>query len=380
MSLPKELQAYLDDCYEEELQLIRDMAVIPAPSHHEEKRAEFCKAWFEKNGFENVFIDEALNVIAPYGVTDSNKLFVFSAHTDTVFPDTDPLPLKEDGENIYCPGIGDDTANLVSMMIAARYFVQKHRTPKCGILFVANSCEEGLGNLKGIRAIAAKYGDRMLGHISFDGAMKNRVVTSAVGSTRYEVTVRTEGGHSFQKFGNRNAIRYLAEVISAIYQIKVPELDGSRTSYNVGTVSGGTSVNTIAQEAKMLCEYRSNNRECLEKMKTAFLGIFEAYRAMGIDLTYEVVGDRPCCGDVDPDAYAALIAMADDGIRDLFGVEPVHGASSTDCNIPLSLGIPSICLTGAAGSGAHTRGEYINKQGMKDGMKVAAFAIGTRFE
>lgn len=265
--LTEEMRSYIQEHLEDVKQIIRDLCAIPAPSHHEEKRAEYCKAWFLANGFADVEIDEALNVVCRYQVTQDNDLAVFMAHTDTVFPDTELMPFREDAQKMYAPGVCDDTANLAVMMVSARYFVQRGKRARCGVLFVANSCEEGLGNLKGSRRIVQDYGSRIRAFYTFDGTDLRRVVTSAVGSHRYRVTVRTEGGHSYGAFGNRNAIHYLASMIDTIYAMKVPQKQGAKTTYNVGMIEGGTSVNTIAQEASMLCECRSNDRECLETMR-----------------------------------------------------------------------------------------------------------------
>ena len=370
MIMNKEMNAYLASCQEELKQLIRDLCAIPAPSHHEEKRAAFCKAWFEANGGKNVYIDEALNVICPHHVTDNNRIVVFMAHTDTVFPDMEPMPFVETEETFQCPGVGDDTANLAVMMICARYFLQHDIAPKTGILFVANSCEEGLGNLKGCRAIVKEYGERMDALITFDGFRLDKITDRAVGSHRYRVNVKTEGGHSFGAFGNRNAIAVLSSMIGTLYSVKVPQEDGSKTTYNVGTVTGGTSVNTIAQEAEMLYEYRSDNRNCLAKMEDMFRKVVEAYRATGVEIEVELVGDRPCAGNVDPNAQAALNALSADSIRRVTGMEPAYFSGSTDCNIPLSVGIPAVCLGLVVASGAHTRTETLQLSSLPQGSKL----------
>ena len=378
----EEMLLYLESCREELKQLIRDLCAIPAPSHKEENRAAFCKAWFEKNGGQGVYIDEALNVICPYGVTETGPLTVFMAHTDTVFPDLEPMPFAEDEDTFRCPAVCDDTANLAVLMICARYFIQRNIPGKTGLLFVANSCEEGLGNLKGSRALAKAYGDRITGWISFDGMSLNRVVNRAVGSHRYQVTVRTEGGHSFGAFGNRNAIAVLSSMISTFYTVKVPQEGNSRTTYNVGTISGGTSVNTIAQEAQMLFEYRSDNRNCLEKMQRLFEKVIEAYRATGVEIDVELVGDRPCAGNVDPQAQQALEELAEKSILNVTGSDTVYSSGSTDCNIPLSLGIPSVCLSAVEGKGAHTRGEVLYLRSLVPGSRLCMeflsnfFAVG----
>ena len=160
------------------------------------------------------------------------------AHTDTVFPELTPLPFSEDEEFMYSPGVTDDTANLAVLMVCARYFKDNFKGGKDGVLFVANSCEEGLGNLKGTRQIMADYGERVKEFISFD-SQDDSGVSIAVGSRRYRVAVETEGGHSFRDFGNRSAIAVLARLIDRLYAIKVPA--EGKTTYNVGTVSGGTS-------------------------------------------------------------------------------------------------------------------------------------------
>ena len=375
----KAMQSYLEASQEELKQLIRDMCAIPAPSHHEEARAAFCKKWFEEAGGEGVYIDEALNVICPVGITADNDVAVFMAHTDTVFPDTEPMPFKETETKMYCPGVVDDTGNLATMMICARYFLQNKIPGKMGVVFVANSCEEGLGNLKGSRAICDAFGDRIKMFMSFDGGSLARVVTSAVGSHRYRVIVRTEGGHSFSAFGNRNAIEYLASMIETLYSMKVPKKEGTRTTYNVGLISGGTSVNTIAQSAEMLYEYRSDDRECLATMKNMFEKVIEAYRAMGVGVEVELLGDRPCCGDVDPEAYGKLIDDCDAAIREIIGAEPVHGPSSTDANIPLSRGIPGVVLSGCSGRFCHTREEELDVDLLPAALKLAMENIARYF-
>lgn len=380
MKLNKQMLDYIDAHVEQIKQIIRDLCVIPAPSHHEEKRAEYCRAWFARSGFEGAYIDEALNVVCPYHVTQDNDLVVFMAHTDTVFPDLTPMPFREDEKKMYAPGVCDDTANLAVMMICAKYFVENGFAPKCGVLFVANSCEEGLGNLKGSRQIVKDFGARLRAFHTFDGTTLNRVVTNAVGSHRYRVTVRTEGGHSYGAFGNRNAIYYLSSIIQTIYTMKVPQKAGTKTTYNVGTITGGTSVNTIAQEASMLCEYRSDDRECLAIMQNFFEKTFEAHRAMGVEVDVELVGDRPCSGPVDPEAYAALIARADAAIRENLGQEAVHTSSSTDANIPLAAGIPAVCTSAAVGRGCHTREEEIDLDQLPNGARLTMGIIGDYFK
>lgn len=370
--LTEELENYLKESEVELIGLIKALCAIPAPSHREERRAEFCKEWLEKNGAVGVNIDEALNVIYPVACKDGGDLVVFMAHTDTVFPDLDPLPLEEKDGKLFCPGVGDDTTNLAVLLMMAKYVAKHQLRPKCGILFVANSCEEGLGNLKGSRQLMKDYGDRVRKVVSFDGYYI-WLANNAVGSTRYKVEVCTEGGHAYGNFGNRNAIHQLALMIGTLYTMKVPTK--ATTTFNVGIISGGTSVNTIAQQAEMLYEYRSEDKECLKIMDDFFQSVIETYRRSGITVNVELLGQRPCSGDVDAACLAALTQRGADIITQYSGKKPIIKASSTDCNIPLSLGIPAICLGSCLGGGAHTRGEWIELASLSTGYRIAAALI-----
>ena len=263
MAIDKKLLDYAEICQADAAQIIRDLCKLPAPSHHEELRAEYCRKWFTDNGFANVFVDGALNVIAPINDNGSNDITIVMAHTDTVFPDTEPMPFVEKDGFMHSPGVVDDTANLSVLMACSRYYLANCDPGDKCVLFIANSCEEGLGNLKGTRQIMEDYGKRVKEFISFDSACMNRYVNKAVGSHRYKVTVRTEGGHSFTAFGNRNAIHILSGMISALYTVKVPVIGNSVTTYNVGNISGGTSVNTIAQYAEMLFPHVKSNVEAV---------------------------------------------------------------------------------------------------------------------
>ena len=369
MILNTEILGTIESWADEALALLQELGKIPAPSNHEEKRAAFCKQWLEAQGAQNVYIDEALNVVYPVGCTDNNSLVVVMAHTDVVFPDTDELPMRIEDGKLYCPGIGDDTLHLVALLMAAKYIAQNHLIPKdCGLLLVANSGEEGLGNLKGVRKIMEQFGDRVTEFISFDGPGTS-ICNKAVGSMRYKIEIDTEGGHSFSKFGNRNAIAYLASLIQTLYTMKVP--NRGTTTYNVGTISGGTSVNTIAQHAEMLYEFRSDNREDLAEMEEHLNAALAFYATKGIRVTSTLVGNRPCGAEIDPVKHDALIQRGIAAMEKYFGCTSGCRPSSTDSNIPLSMGIPAITIPCGLGAGAHTREEYIEIASQVPGMKLA---------
>ncbi len=375
MVLTKEILEHIEASSQEALDLLMELGKIPAPSNYEEKRAAFCKNWLEKQGAKGVHIDEALNVVYPVGNVDDGPLVVFMAHTDVVFPDTEELPMRVEDGKLYCPGIGDDTIHLVAMLMAAKYIAQNNLVPQnVGMLLVANAGEEGLGNLKGCKKIFEKYGDRVTEFVTFDGpfgpnATAGKIATVAVGSKRYKIEIETEGGHSYSKFGNRNAIAYLASLIDTLYNIKVPTR--GKTTFNVGLISGGTSVNTIAQHAEMLYEFRSDNREDLAEMEEHFNAAIAFYATKGIKVTTTIVGSRPCGIEVDTDRHNALINRAQTAVEKYFGFIPVTGSASTDCNIPLSMGIPSAEVSCGRGGGAHTREEFIEIDSQVPGIKLA---------
>ncbi len=360
------LALYVDSHMEELYALHRELCLIPAPSHKEEKRAEFCLKWFNENCGEGAYIDEALNVIFPYLAEEKDELTVICAHTDTVFPDTEPMPFVEDGDYLRCPGVGDDTCSLAVLMMCAKYFTEHKIPAPRGILFIANSCEEGLGDLKGTKNVFKNYSGRISRFISFDSKMPG-MSNYCVGSHRYLVEVDTLGGHSWGAFGVKNAIAELAKIASAIYEIELPKKEGKKVTYNVGTIEGGTSVNTIAQHAEMLCEYRSNDRELLAALEKKFLGIFEGARSDEVSVKVTLVGNRPCMGDVDAVQQSELERLCAAALYDATGMTATYHSSSTDCNIPFSLGIPAIAVGVYQGGGTHTREEWVLKSSMRPG-------------
>lgn len=362
------IDTYIKNNYESMRKLLKDLCLIPAPSHYEEKRAEFCKKWLEGIGAEGVYIDAAKNVIFPINCEESNEITVFAAHTDTVFPDTEPMPYCEENGRIYSPGVGDDTASVVVLMHCAKYLIEKGIKPQNGVMFVCNSCEEGLGNLKGTKQLMADFSGRVKQFVTFDANI-GYIYPDCVGSHRYEVETRCEGGHSLYSFGKENAIRALSQIVTEIYKIKVPEEEGKKTTYNVGVIEGGTSVNTIAQNAKMLCEYRSDSARCLEIMKNEFARVFEAAKNDETEVVITKIGERPC-SNVDKAKQDKLVMTCKDVMEEVTG-EPVNlRTASTDCNIPLSIGVPATCIGVFSGAGTHTREEYIEAESLKPGLEI----------
>ena len=351
--------------FEKALSLLRAVCPIPAPSLNEDERVDFILSFLRAEGIASAFEDEAKNVIIPYNDTGDNELDVFAAHTDVVFPDTSPLPFREKGDFIHSPGCGDDTASFVALlMYAVHFFKEKPKTER-GVLFVCNAAEEGLGNLKGTRKLFDTYRGRIRSFTTFDECLGKGIVDTAVGSERYLIKVKTKGGHSFKDFGNRNAIAAISEIIAKFYEQDV-SLEG-RTTYNIGTISGGTSVNTIAEYAECTYEFRSTSKAALEKMHSSFESIINSFSSGNdVSINYDCIGIRPCGSDVD---ISWMEDIAESLMRD-YGLSTERRASSTDANIPLSLGIPAICIGIVEMHGQHTREEYMRISNYRTGLDL----------
>ncbi len=373
--LSRRAEEYVSSHMDELISLTARLCAIPAPSRHEEKRAAFCIEWLKEHGIIDAYIDDAKNVIWAYECENKHSVTCLAAHTDTVFPDTEPFTMEIRDGRAYCPAVGDDTVCVAKLLLMMAYVAKYH--PECpdGMLFVLNACEEGLGNLDGMRRLFADWEGRIGRFITLDGSF-HHIVAKAVGSVRYRVTIETEGGHSFGSFGNRNALEKMSRLVCMLYDIEVPKLHGVKTTYNVGEIHGGTSVNTIAQHAEMLYEYRSDAREGLSHMRRKFEEAIEKIRPHCGKLTVEVLGERPCSGTVDMGAQRALTQKAADIIEHYVGKRPDVCSGSTDCNWALHKGVPAVCFGGYTGAGAHTREEYIDLDSLKPGFPlIAAFIL-----
>lgn len=361
-----EFEKFISDNRDSVYKTLRELAIISAPSGHEEKRAEYCLEFLKKCGGNNAYIDCVNNVVLPLNIGMSNEITVLAAHTDIVFDYDVPLIYEEKDGNIYCPGIGDDTVCVVVLLYTAKFFLEKGIFPEKGILIVLNSCEEGMGNLKGVKQLFKDYSGRIKEFVTYDSDFYN-IVNECVGSHRYKVEVTTEGGHSFAKFGNANAIAALSGIVGEIYKLEVPHKEGKTTTYNVGIIEGGTSVNTIAQNASMLCEYRSDSKECLEYMKERFNDIFHNAATDKVNVDVTLIGERPC-SDVDMAKQEELTGRCKKVCEEIYNASINLQSGSTDCNIPLSLGIPAVCVGVFIGDLSHTREEWIEKESVLKGL------------
>lgn len=357
--------------------LLKALGRIPAPSHFEKQRAEFVLDWLKAQGAESVYTDDAQNVVLKIGVTDDNPVSVVMAHTDIVFPDTDALPMREADGRLYAPGIGDDTANLVALLMAAKYLLENGLTPNRGLLIAANACEEGLGNLKGVKQILKDYEGRIQTLVSLDCNL-GEIVTNAVGSFRVKITVRCKGGHSYSDFGNDNAIHQMARLITRLYEKTPPT--GAKTTYNAGVIEGGSTINSIAGECSLMYEYRSESRECMREMDEFFRSVMEEMKEGGMHIQTEILGIRPCRGDVDEARQAQLTKKAVSLLSETTSVPVSLRAASTDANASWAVGIPSLTLGAIVGGGAHTRDEWVQLDCLENAIKIALGVLKWNFE
>ncbi|MGN0071114.1 MAG: M20/M25/M40 family metallo-hydrolase [Atopobiaceae bacterium] len=368
------VKAYARTVYDEEIMLVSALASLPAPSHHEGRRAQFVCDWFHANGAPQAYIDSQKNVIVPIATRHKDgtprDLAVFAAHTDVVFPDRNSFHPEVEGKKIMAPGIGDDTACLAGLLLAARYLLRHPEIAEnldCGILVVANSCEEGLGNLDGTRQVFEKLGHRIREYISFDRYMP-QCCSVAVGSRRFRVSCHTPGGHSWADFGTPNALERLCALVERLYALDLPE--DPRTTMNVGCMEGGTTVNSIAEDASLLFEFRSTDESVLSELESRLREIVASFATSSCAMKIEPIGSRPGNGDIPEEDEEELTRACLEALKELAGTKPDTSPASTDANIPLSLGIPATSVGTIVGGGAHTREEWIDATSLPKGLAV----------
>ncbi len=333
---------------------------VPAPTGSEMERAQFVAGLWHQRGY-TAEIDAIGNVYVRRGQQSQRQTVMLLAHLDTVFPAGTPLHVRRDGDFLRGPGIGDNSASVATMLHLVSLLDELHIETETDIIAVANVGEEGLGNLRGARAAVERYRSNLGAVIAIDGRL-GAIVTEAVGSKRWRVTVHGPGGHSFGSFGQPSAIHGLARIIAAIADIQVPQ--NPKTTYNVGIIEGGTSVNTIASSASALLDMRSTDVTALNRLAEQVKGIIERKAGAGLRAEIEVLGERPAGKRERTDP---LVQLAASTLRWL-DYEPTFYASSTDANIPISLGIPAICVGITHGDRVHTMEEYMRVSLLGDGL------------
>ena len=346
-----QLRQVADSYVERAVELAKRICAIPAPTGDEGKRAEFVAALLRERGYQPE-MDEVKNVYVRRGTRGSGPLLMLLAHTDTVFPATTPLKIERAGDILRGPGIGDNSLSVAAMLCVLDMLDELKMSTDVDILAVANVGEEGLGNLLGARKAVERYRADLGAVIAIDGLLGS-IVHAAVGSKRWRITVQGPGGHSFGSFGTPSAIHGLGRIIAAIASLRVPGTP--KTTYNVGVIEGGTSVNTIAPTATALLDMRSTSVAELDHLASQAKNVIENAAGPGLHVQIELLGERPA-GTLDKSA--PLVQLAARCLHWL-EIEPYYTASSTDANIPLSLNIPAICIGITRSERAHTVDEWL---------------------
>lgn len=360
-------RAWIDD------QQIR-LTEIPAPSFEEEKRAAAVKELFAAEGLA-VHIDKIGNVIGELRGANDREIVLIAAHLDTVFPAGTQVKVQREGDRLVAPGISDNGTGLAGLIAIPRAMRAAKITPQRTILFAANVGEEGEGNLRGMRALIDAYRSKLRGVIVLDGSGTDHVTTKALASRRLEVVISGPGGHSWSDFGMPNPINALVRGALRFINTKLPVTP--RTTFNLGQVEGGTSVNSIPYEAKLKVDLRSESEDEIIRLESALrecmaTGVRDEMdnardRSKGkLEWKVNLIGSRPG-GDLPADsALLAALRAADD----LTGNQSRTERSSTDANIPLSMGIEAISIgAGGNGGGAHSLQEWYEPAGRENGLK-----------
>jgi tripeptide aminopeptidase len=346
---------------------------IPAPPFKETERARRYAEMLRAAGADSVGIDEVGNVVAVRRGTQRGRIVAIAGHLDTVFPEGTDVHVRQRGDTLFAPGIGDDTRGLIVILQLLRAMVQTRIRTQADMWFVGTVGEEGLGDLRGVKHLFKTGEPRIDSFIAVDGDDEADIVNAAIGSKRYRVTFNGTGGHSWGDFGAASPIHALGRAIQIFddaarrYTASAPS-----TTFNIGRVGGGTSINSIANQAWMEVDMRSDNRQRLDAIDSIFhvsmvtaLNEQNARRSSGSELTLEarMVGDRPSGTTA---VTTPLVQRTTAAIRQL-GLTPRLDKASTDANVPISRGIPAVTIgRGGTGGNAHAPEEFwINTQGTR---------------
>jgi acetylornithine deacetylase/succinyl-diaminopimelate desuccinylase-like protein len=351
------------------LDLTVQIQQIPAPTFAEARRAQFVEGLFKAEGLHEISIDEIHNVYACLPGEGHAWPLIVSAHLDTVFPFETNLTAQKQKDRIIGPGIGDNSLG-VAALLGLVWLLRRHKISLPGDLWlVANVCEEGLGDLRGMRAVVDRFGADVQAYLVIEGLSLSYIQHRALAVQRYRITARTTGGHSWSDYGQPSALHELSALVTRLTAIPLPE--EPRTSMNVGRMGGGTSVNAIAADAWLELDLRSESPQVLTKLTQTVEQLVETASTLPgtgrpeVRMETEVIGRRPA-GEF-PVSHP-LIELAKACLREQ-GIEPRLMIGSTDANMPLSLGLPALVLGVTNGAGAHTPGEFIYTEPLERGMQ-----------
>jgi tripeptide aminopeptidase len=354
------IDTHVDRIVEEAIRICE----IPAPTFEEAERAAYVKGRFAQLGLADVTIDGAGNVRGRRPGAGGGPGVAVGAHLDTVFPKGTDVRVKRDSSRLLAPGIGDNSVAVAALLTMVEALDAGGVRTAGDLHLTCNTGEEGLGDLKGMKAFVADVRDRVKALIALEGMKINRIIHIAVGSRRYRVTFTARGGHSWGHFPSPSAIHILGRAIADISRLEVPS--DPKTTYNVGVVRGGTTVNTIASEAEMLVDMRSVDVQSLASLERRILGIIERSARDGDGKAkLDLVGDRPA-GSI-PVTHPVVETCK--AVHRALGLRTFTEASSTDANAALGVGLPGVCISITEGANEHRLDEYIETGPIPTGIK-----------
>lgn len=350
----------------ENINLIQAIQQIPAPTFAEADRAAFVESQMLALGLQDVRQDDLHNVYGRFPGQHRRTPLIITAHLDTVFPLETDLRIRENGRLLSGPGIGDNSTGVAGLLLLAKSLIENQIKLTNDVWLVANVCEEGLGDLRGIRAVVEKFGQSAK-YIIVEGGLFGQISHQAIGVRRFRLEVSGPGGHSWGSFGAASAIHVLGHLISAIDKLPVPV--SPRTTYNVGIIEGGTSINTIAQSAALQLDLRSEEPSALQQLVDSVTDIVQQTNQLrrddGIHVTMTAIGSRPP-GQIS--RHTALVKTAVDALHYVGSQGITFMMGSTDANVPLSKGFTAVVLGLTESGNAHRLDEFIDPTRLPDGL------------
>ncbi len=349
-----------------------DIQSIPAPTFHEDARRVYMQNEFIQAGLLDIEVDSVGNLLGR--VPGSSKpALIISAHLDSVFPEQTPLEIQHLGNRIIGPGIGDNAISLAVLLELAIDLPSVQ--PAADVWLVANVGEEGLGNLIGMKEVARRFGDEVTAYIVLEGMSLGQIYNAGLPVRRYRLTVKTEGGHAWNHAGRTSAIHELVAVGSQLAKLPLPQQ--IRTSFNMGQIDGGISINSIASRASLEMDLRSEGEATLEELEQEVMKCIEGHPWGDARYEIEQIGRRP--GGKLAEGHP-LLSIAIDAVRSVGEAKIKIQSGSTDANIPLSMGFPAICLGLTYGGDAHSLQEYIDLEPVVRGYRALVKLIHDTLE
>lgn len=336
------------------------IASVPAPTNDEAARAQVVSDCLTRLGHSDVRIDEISDVVGRLPGRDSSKALLLAAHIDTVFPIETEINVSRTGDVLAAPGIGDNSLSVAAVAMVGKALEQLGRELPVDVYVTGNVGEEGLGDLRGMRAVIDQL-PMLGGVIAVEGHSLGRITHKAVGSRRLRITVNGPGGHSWGDAGRPSAIHALARLVARLDEIEL--IRDPKTTLNVGLFEGGISVNTIAPDATIVIDMRSTSPESLHRLIRRVEEEIAHVETTELSVAIETVGDRPA-GEVS--RSRGMVPIGIDVLRAL-GIDATCDASSTDANIPISLGIPAMCIGLTTGGNVHRVDEFVRLRPLATG-------------